>query len=68
MRSTSTRRSSKSGASGSRIGIVHDPETETSYGSVFWQIDGWNEELVRFDFQKPHGPGSMEHAVAAVRR
>jgi hypothetical protein len=50
------------------IGIVHDPETETSYGSVFWQIDGWNEELVRFDFQKPHGPGSMEHAVAAVRR
>ena len=49
-------------------GIVHDPEVLTGYGTVFWQVDGWNNELVRFDFQKPHGPGSMDHAVAAVRR
>ena len=49
-------------------GIVHDPETLTGYGTVFWQVDGWNNELVRFDFQKPHGPGSMDHAVAAIRR
>ena len=50
------------------VGIVHDPETHTSYGSVFFQIDGWNNQIVRFDFQQPHGPGSMQHAVAAVRR
>ena len=49
-------------------GIAHDPEVLTGYGSVFWQVDGWSNELVRFDFQKPHGPGSMDHAVAAVRR
>ncbi|GMH84930.1 hypothetical protein TrST_g12806 [Triparma strigata] len=50
------------------VGIVHDPELNTAYGSVFYQIDGWNEQLVRFDFQQPHGPGSMQHAVASVRR
>lgn len=27
-----------------------------------------NGELVRFDFQQPHGPGSMDHSIAAVRR
>ncbi|GMI03922.1 hypothetical protein TrLO_g6693 [Triparma laevis f. longispina] len=50
------------------VGIVHDPERMTAYGSVFFQIDGWNEQIVRFDFQQPHGPGSMQHAVASVRR
>jgi len=50
------------------VGIVHDPEVSTSYGNVYWQIDGWNQQLVRFDFQQPHGPGSMEHSIAAVRR
>lgn len=49
-------------------GILHDPELETAYGSAFWQSDGWNKELVRFDFQQPHGPGLMDHTVAAVRR
>jgi len=54
------------------IGLAHDPETETAYGNVYWAFDatgnGVNGQLVRFDFQQPHGPGSMDHSIAAVRR
>ena len=62
------------------IGIVHDPETVTAYGNVYWAFDAgtgtdstdggstFPGQLVRFDFQQPHGPGSMDHSVAAVRR
>ena len=54
------------------IGIAHDPELETSYGNVYWAFDATGNrqkgQLVRFDFQQPHGPGSMDHSVAAVRR
>ena len=53
------------------IGIAHDPEVETSYGTVYWAFDSTGDrkdgELVRFDFQQPHGPGSMDHSVAAIR-
>jgi len=49
-------------------GIVHDPETVTAYGTVYWTIDGAVGHLVRYDFQQPHGPGLMDHSVAAVRR
>lgn len=54
------------------IGIAHDPETTTAYGNVYWAFDSTGNQqtgqLVRFDFQQPHGPGSMDHSVAAVRR
>jgi DNA-binding beta-propeller fold protein YncE len=54
------------------IGIAHDPETTTAYGNVYWAFDSTGNQvtgqLVRFDFQQPHGPGSMDHAVASVRR
>lgn len=49
-------------------GIVHDPETNTAYGTVYWAIDGVVNELVRYDFQQPHGPGLMDHSYATVRR
>jgi len=53
-------------------GIVHDPELETAYGTVYWAFDSTgnrdNGQLVRFDFQQPHGPGSMDHSIASVRR
>jgi len=48
--------------------IVHDPETATAYGTVYWAIDGVAGHLVRYDFQQPHGPGLMDHSIAAVRR
>jgi hypothetical protein len=54
------------------IGIAHDPETLSAYGNVYWAFDSTGNQrtgqLVRFDYQQPHGPGSMDHAVAAVRR
>lgn len=53
-------------------GIVHDPEVETAYGTVYWAFDATGNrqtgQLVRFDFQQPHGPGSMDHSIASVRR
>ena len=50
------------------VGIVHDPETATAYGTVFWAVDAFLNDVVRFDFQQPHGPGNMDHSYAAVRR
>lgn len=54
------------------IGIAHDPETVTAYGTVYWAFDATGNretgQLVRFDFQQPHGPGSMDHSIASVRR
>lgn len=54
------------------IGMAHDPEILTTYGNVYWAFDSTGNrnigQLVRFDFQQPHGPGSMDHSVAAVRR
>jgi len=56
------------------IGIAHDPEVETAYGTVYWAFDttgdnsGDEGQLVKFDFSQPHGPGSMDHSVAVVRR
>ena len=54
------------------VGIAHDPETTTAFGNVYFAFDntGNNDaaQLVRFDFQQPHGPGSMDHSVAAIRR
>jgi DNA-binding beta-propeller fold protein YncE len=37
-------------------------------GSVFWLFDSFLEQMVRLDFQQPHGPGEMDHSIAAVRR
>jgi len=50
------------------IGIAHDPETYTAYGNVYWTFDTHIGQLIRFDFQQPHGPGSMDHSIASVRR
>ena len=50
------------------VGMAHDPETATAYGAVFWAFDSFLEQLVRLDFQQPHGPGSMDHSIATVRR
>lgn len=54
------------------IGIAHDPELKTAHGNVYWAFDATgnknNGQLVRFDFQQPHGPGSKDHSIASVRR
>ena len=35
---------------------------------MFWAFDGYNNTLVRYDFEKPHGPKSLDHDLANVRR
>merc|ERR1719333_1661190 len=60
-------------------GITHDPETASPHGHVYWAVgarfppddpryDGETQTLVRYDFEKPHGPGSLDHALANIRR
>ena len=48
--------------------MAHDPERTTPFGHVYWYLDGRAGMLMRFDFQQPHGPGSLDHSRAAVRR
>ena len=50
------------------VGITHDSETVSPFGNVYWMFDGLHGHLVRFDFSQPHGPGSLDHSVAAIRR
>ena len=59
------------------MGLAHDAAAATSVGSgraravyrnVYWAYDGGHRQLVRFDFEADHGPGSMDHSLAAVRR
>ena len=39
-----------------------------SYQNVYWAFGGGHSQLVRFDFESDHGPGSMDHSRASVRR
>merc|ERR1712216_266662 len=50
------------------MGIAHDPEDRTPFGNVYWAFDGLNSTLIRYDFSEPHGPGSLDHSIAAIRR
>ena len=56
------------------MGIVHDAGSTwtnpqgVSYQNVYWTYDAGHRQLVRFDFESDHGPGSMDHSLAAVRR
>ena len=50
------------------MGIAHDNEQVTPFGHVYWLFDGMNGTLNRFDFQEPHGPGSLDHSRASIRR
>mmetsp|Transcript_35125 Transcript_35125/g.92209 ORF Transcript_35125/g.92209 Transcript_35125/m.92209 type:complete len:740 (-) Transcript_35125:30-2249(-) len=57
------------------MGIVHDnapewrhPLNGAAYRNVYWAVGGGDGQLLRFDFQSDHGPGSMDHSLAEVRR
>ena len=39
-----------------------------TYANVYWAFGGGHRQLVRFDFESDHGPGSMDHSRASVRR
>lgn len=44
------------------MGIAH--ETQNAY----WVFDGYNGQIVRYDFQKDHGPGFDDHSDNATGR
>lgn len=56
------------------MGLVHDDNATTDvsgmglYSNVYWAFGGGHRQLVRFDFESDHGPGSMDHSRASVRR
>ena len=56
------------------MGIAHDGGAVTSvashasYRNVYWAFGGGHRQLVRYDFMSDHGPGSMDHSIASVRR
>ena len=50
------------------MGIAHDNGAVWNaggqeYRNVYWAFGGGHSQLVRFDFEIDHGPGSMEHQV-----
>ena len=61
------------------VGIVHEHDSGTTHDNVYWAVaqaydpldaryDGKVSMLIRYDFEQPHGPGSLDHSMAAVRR
>jgi hypothetical protein len=57
------------------MGIAHDDgaqpwmsSSNVTFKNVYWTYDGGSSQLVRFDFRSDHGPGSMDHSFAEVRR
>lgn len=44
------------------MGIAHET------GNAYWVFDGYNENIVRYDFATPHYPGGFDHDDGALRR
>ena len=48
------------------MGIAHDDGAVTdvagmgTYRNVYWAFGGGHRQLVRYDFESDHGPGSMD--------
>jgi hypothetical protein len=61
-----------SGGNGSHLDMLH--ESPYSQGvawevdNVYWIFDGYNRDLVRYDFAEDHDPGNSWHGDAIIRR
>src|SRR5690606_27695681 len=61
-----------SGGNGSHMDMLH--ESPYSQGiahevdNVYWVVDGFNSDVVRYDFADDHGPGNSYHGDAKVYR
>lgn len=61
-----------SGGNGSHIDMLH--ESPNSQGicwekdNAFWLFDGFNNDIVRYDFVNDHNPGNDDHSDAIIRR
>lgn len=61
-----------SGGNGSHLDMLHGSPYTMGIASesenAFWVFDGWNNEIVRYDFVEDHGPGNDDHSDGIVRR
>jgi hypothetical protein len=61
-----------SGGNGSHLDMLHhSPECQgiaAEKDNVFWIFDGYNSDIVRYDFAEDHGPGASFHGDAIIRR
>lgn len=61
-----------SGGNGSHLDMLH--ESPYSQGiawerdNVYWIFDGYNNDIVRYDFAEDHNPGNSFHGDAIIRR
>jgi hypothetical protein len=61
-----------SGGNGSHLDMVHQSPYSMGIASdtlnKFWAFDGYNGNIVSYDFGKPHAPGGADHSAAKVER
>ncbi len=61
-----------SGGNGSHLDMLHEsPECQGiahESENAFWVFDGYNRDIVRYDFVADHGPGNDDHADGEILR
>lgn len=61
-----------SGGNGSHLDMLHaSPECQgiaSESGNAFWVVDGYNRDIVRYDFVSDHGPGNSDHDDGEILR
>lgn len=61
-----------SGGNGSHLDMLHEsPECQGiahEIDNVFWVFDGYNGDIVRYDFAEDHGPGNDDHSDGEIIR
>lgn len=61
-----------SGGNGSHLDMLHSsPECQGiahEIDNVYWVFDGFNSDIVRYDFAADHGPGADYHGDAIIHR
>jgi hypothetical protein len=61
-----------SGGNGSHLDMLHGSPfsmgIEWDSGNAFWVFDGYNEDIVFYDFVDDHGPGNDYHGDGRVHR
>ena len=61
-----------SGGNGSHLDMLHEsPECQGiafETGNVYWVFDGYNRDIVRYDFADDHGPGNDDHSDGKILR
>ena len=57
---------------GSHLDMLHESPysmgIESEKDNVYWVFDGYNQNIVRYDFVADHGPGNSNHSDGKVHR